>query len=77
MVKVPEGPVCVANPAKLVSKVGAADPSAPDKPKRLSVPPGYACLKAGHWQHLRLIASSALLAKRRNHVEVHVASKIG
>ena len=52
LVKFPDGPVRVANPAKLVSKMGAADPKEPEKAKKLTVPSGYAYLKVGHWQNL-------------------------
>ena len=52
VVKFPEGPVSIANPAKLVSKMAAegAEPSAPENPKKLKVPPGHPYLKVGQWQ---------------------------
>ena len=54
VVKFPEGPVSIANPAKLVSKMVAegAEPSAPENPKKLKVPPGHPYLKVGHWQNI-------------------------
>ena len=71
VVKFPGGPVRVANPARLVSKMGAADPSATEKPKKLTAPPGYAYLKVGQWQNLFNMRSAVSLRPTSIHKQKH------